>query len=232
MDPKTSSSLDPKLKEVYDRVMGTSTTPLKTQTPPLASPQPTSPPVTTITSPLNSSQIPAPSAQNQSIPGQNTQTSHYQSSQPSFSSGTPFTQSTFPTKPLGAFGSDSSNTTSPFTGSTISPQTSTHTTNKTTMDYASIAAKYATPTPPIGLDPFSSAPRPSVVKPSTTTYGVVNNSGTKLVAQDKTENSEKKGFSGMKKILLFVGLPVFLIVYTIMWLVIFGVDITQLLPLS
>jgi len=92
------------------------------------------------------------------------------------------------------------------------------------VDYAALAAKYATPTPPVSA---MSASRPTAVTPSSTTYGVVNADPAKpAVEKEKTAAGSSK-----KKILLIVGIPLLLIAYAAIWIFIFHVDIVSFLPL-
>jgi hypothetical protein len=96
---------------------------------------------------------------------------------------------------------------------------------KPTVDYAALAAKYATPTPNISNVSMNSHQTP--VTPSSTIYGVVDNKAVKSEKEKKTEN---KG-SSSKKILLLALIPIILIGYTAVWTFIFHVDILGFLPL-
>ncbi len=164
MDPKNLNTLDPKLKEVYERVMGTSI-------------------------PLNSSP----------------QTSTKQSP-PSSSSFSPPGQAAMPS-PTPSI----DNTKTP-------PPPPPHIPEKPVIDYAAISAK---PTP-------STTPTPKIFKPSgseTASFGVVNAGN----AKSKPEADTEKKNSTIKTILLLILIPLFLIAYTFVWIIIFGVDVMGLL---
>ncbi len=188
MDPKSAASLDPKLKEVYDRVMGT------------ANPQSPPPPQTTPhgTDPISHPSVSTlPKAPEHSLP---------LTSPASAPSPMPATD-----KPLG--------TAKP----PVEPMPSTL--GKPTVDYAALAAKYATPTP--NISNISSNVHQAPVTPSSTIYGVVDN---KAAKSEKEKKTETKG-SSSKKILLLAGIPILLIGYTAVWIFIFHVDILGFLPL-
>ncbi|MBI5045241.1 MAG: hypothetical protein HZC02_04905 [Candidatus Levybacteria bacterium] len=196
MDPKTPSNLDPKLKEVYDRVMGTSTSPA---TPPLAGntpPVPTQAPPTPI---QNTSPAPQPAMTSPSLPPL-----------PSHEATPPQSMGTL-------------------SNSQVPPPISSSEANKATVDYAALAAKYATPTPTI--PPESPNQRPTT--PTSFNFGVTN-TDKKEKGKDKEKDAtstEPKKSGGKRKILLIVGAPLLILVYTIIWIVIFKVDVTTLLPL-
>lgn len=221
MDPKAASSLDPKLKEVYDRVMGTSATPSK------SSPLATNP---TPASPLpQPPKMPTPATPSMPLPSQ-----PLNNATPASGGSPPATTPPLNPleKPLGEAVNHNSSP-SPLGETPLSTQTPSNSANKTAIDYAALAAKYATPVPAIGSTPeIPPAPsgKPPVVTPSTTAYGVVNNGKTDTKSTGTA--SEKKKSSGMKKILLILGIPVLLIAYTAIWVVVFKVDIMNLLPLS
>ncbi|MDQ5901271.1 MAG: hypothetical protein QG600_849, partial [Patescibacteria group bacterium] len=61
------------------------------------------------------------------------------------------------------------------------------------------------------------------LKSSPATFGVVNapQNDKKTPSPDSTE---KKG-SLMKKLLILIGIPLFVIVYTVVWIVVFGVEL-------
>jgi len=227
MDPKTSSSLDPKLKEVYDRVMGAPTNqatpqqqPIAVATPPSpASATPTPPPATKWVPP---SPLPPPPPPVASALGQPAQTV-----QPLTNNQPPANLAPTPA-PDGTLSPLNPPLSQTPTGNDPSASGTTNSANKTAIDYAALAAKYATPVPTIGTE--TTSPRPAVVTPSTTMYGVVNDGNTKKAASDKPEKTDKKRSGGMKKLLLFLGIPILLIAYTVIWVVVFGVDLTQLLP--
>lgn len=187
MDPKTASSLDPKLKEVYDRVMGTANP--QSSPPPQTTPQLSATPMTTFTKPADPTLSP-------------------QSSSPAST----------PTQKMEE---------KPF-GTNVSPQTpptSSSPFGKPTVDYAALAAKYATPTPTINN--VAGVPHQTPVTPSSTTYGVVNNKP----ARSEKEKKVESGGSSTKKILFIVGFPIFLLAYSAVWIFIFQVDIFAFLPL-
>jgi hypothetical protein len=96
---------------------------------------------------------------------------------------------------------------------------------KPTVDYAALAAKYATPTP--NISNLSSNSHQTPVTPSSTIYGVVNNQAAK---PEKEKKADSKG-SSPKKILLLAFIPLILIGYTAVWIFIFHVDILGFLPL-
>ncbi len=220
MDPKTPAHLDPKLKEVYDRVMGTPLTSASTGSPnppppPSASPLPdaTQPSAATATSQASSPFPPLPKAPltNPTPPpppspspvGMNPQSSPLSQTMPA------------PSQPLAA------------KSPSLSSQTESPTMSQT-VDYAALAAKYATPLPTINpAAPVPPAPKPTVVTPSIPTYGVVNNGGHTEAAGQK----EKKPL-GKKKLLLFLGIPVVIVAYAVIWIVIFHLDVMALLGLS
>jgi hypothetical protein len=106
-------------------------------------------------------------------------------------------------------------------------------TTKSAIDYAALAAKYASPSPAPTATPVPVAPgataataRPTVVTPSSTTYGVVN--AGKPASAAPAAAPVKTG-SPLTKVLLFVGIPIFLIAYTFVWIIVFHVDLTKLL---
>jgi len=204
MDPKTASNLDPKLKEVYDRVMGS------------ANPKASPPPQTTQQSPAS----PMPHASqlggslNQTPPLPNPNTTILTTPPQNATSPIPGPALAHETiNPLNASPLPSLNSSTP------PPPLS-----KPTVDYAALAAKYATPTPTIST--VNASVHQTPVTPSSTTYGVVDNKSSKSEkAKDKTEGSPTK------KILLIAGLPIMLIIYAAIWIFIFHVDIMGFLPL-
>jgi len=99
---------------------------------------------------------------------------------------------------------------------------------KPTVDYAAIAAKYATPLPSINSSMPQRPTGQAAVTPSSTTYGVVNGGST--TAKEETPSTEKSG-SSLKKILLIVGIPLFIVAYATVWIVVFKVDVMSFLPL-
>lgn len=213
MDPKTVSSLDPKLKEVYDRVMGTANP--QASPPPQTTPQPAVPPTQSTPVAVNGglSASPFPSTTNPVTP------------QPA-----PAKDNTLP-KPAQAtpaaptpLGAPTTATPAPAASPEPAHQSMTTPMGKPVVDYAALAAKYATPTPPVTAMPGA---RAAVVTPSSTTYGVVNNDSTA-----KSQEKEKSDRSPLKKILLLVGLPVALLAYAIVWIFIFHIDVMALLPLA
>lgn len=201
MDPKNTANLDPKLKEVYDRVMGTTNgAKPATPTPPPPPPNPAAQPNAGGLSPLPSTPPPdqpgltpppPPTTPSQMLPKTNGAALAAMPPQPS-AAGTQGSQ------PSGM---------------------------KPTVDYAALAAKYATPLPTI--DPNTPIAKAPVVTPSTTAYGVVNNDHTKAKS---TDTGEKKP-GGKKKLLLIVGIPIGILIYTIIWIIVFQVDVMALLPL-
>lgn len=217
MDTKAPSSLDPKLKEVYDRVMGSANP--KSSPPPQATPQP-SLSATPVAKPVAPGLPPLPT--NGGL------------------SASPFAQSGHAIPPApAASGPDMTKTTpvtppkpAPTTPSTPTPDTNHTATSplgKPVVDYAALAAKYATPTPPVSAL-GSIHPGSAVVTPSTTTYGVVNTT-TGTTGTAKPQEKEKKEGSSKKKLLLVVGIPIALLVYAVVWIVIFHIDVMALLPL-
>lgn len=163
MDPKTAQNLDPKLREVYERVMGTSASPRPAPASPTPS-QPMTPPQDTM-SKLSTS--PIPSSLNSQVP-------------------------------------------------------------KSAVDYTALSAKPLSSAP---VSPTVAAPTTGYVAPQAKTppptVGVVNNS---TDISKKLENTEKKGSLG-KKLLLLIGIPVFILIYTAIWIVVFGVELPFALPL-
>jgi hypothetical protein len=99
---------------------------------------------------------------------------------------------------------------------------------KSAVDYEALAAKYATPAamPLNQVSPQehsnSDPARQKLVKPSTTTYGVVNAGATASTAKDTVK--EEKG-SKTKLLLVIVGLIAFFIIYAVIWVIIFGVEL-------
>lgn len=219
MDPKTVTSLDPKLKEVYDRVMGT------------ANPASSPPPQTTPSNPPHTTSTP-PAAASGSLNGilstspfpQDIKTSMPSSPDPKVDAIKPPAVPPSPQNPLVSpptpTAAPMANTPPSMTPPTT-PAPSTTPLGRPVIDYAALAAKYATPTPPVSA---MASTHQAVVTPSSTTYGVVNNETAKPAPQEKTGSS-------MKKLLLLVGLPLLLIAYTIIWVVLFKIDIMALLPL-
>lgn len=196
MDPKTASSLDPKLKEVYDRVMGSANP--KASPPPQSTPQKTPTQdlsVHTPSSPTNSSNQASPL---HAIPTASSPSASHTASH------------------MGAYGANSQagteNKTPPLGGGTI--------------DYAALAAKYATPTPNISNLSASMSQHQAPVTPSSTIYGVVGN---KAAQSNQAKNESEKG-SSSKKILLLALIPIVLIGYTAIWIFVFRVDILGFLP--
>lgn len=233
MDQKTAAALDPKLKEVYDRVMGTSGQP-STPIPPTNTPATPNNPAPTVSAPLTPITPPSIGL-----------TPPITSPSPA-SPMTPATKPTLPPLPEHPMTPSplSSSPTPPMTPvpTPISPDTSIKPEDKTgmqsgpadstkpTVDYAAIAAKYATPLPPINTT-LNSSPKQSApaVTPSGTTYGVVNGSSTDK-QKEQTAHTEKSG-SPLKKILLIIGIPIFIVVYAAIWIIVFKVDIMSFIPL-
>jgi hypothetical protein len=214
MDPKTPANLDPKLKEVYDRVMGTANP--ASSPPPQTTPQPMAKPLAPSLTPSNSPTPPTASPF-PANPIAKEDTAHASTS-PLANMSTKSLGSNLsgsPSVPPTPAHSDASAVTSPL--------------SKPVVDYAALAAKFATPTPTINAVNAASHP----VTPSTTTYGVVDN---KPAKEDKDKNKDKTkapstGGSSMKKILLIAGIPVILIGYTAVWVFVFHLDIMSFLPL-
>lgn len=204
MDPKNTANLDPKLKEVYDRVMGT-TTGTNPATPP-PSPNPAAQPKIDDLSPLP----PTPPLNQQGV-------TPVPPMSASLDSARLAPQSPVIPKTNGA---------ALAAPPPPPPQAGTQPSGmKPTVDYAALAAKYATPLPTI--DPNTPIAKAPAVTPSTTTYGVVNNGATKAKL---AETGEKKP-GGKKKLLLIVGIPIGILIYTIVWIIVFQVDVMALLPL-
>ncbi len=185
MNPTNANSLDPKLKEVYDRVMGTSMTP-----------------------PMQRQTTPSPSGTSQALPVTST-------SQPTTAAATTDTQKISPTTPI----SPPPPPRPAAVSGTPAPQSA--------VDYAALAAKYATPPVPSFSSP-SNQPQPEPVKaasvtPSTTTYGVVN-AGADTKKEKVAPIPAEKG-SNLKKIMLILGILMFLMIYTFVWIVVFGVEL-------
>lgn len=219
MDQKTTTALDPKLKEVYDRVMGTSSQPSAPITPtPIQSGSTAQIPLTP-TSPMPASALIPTTPPSSSI-----------GLTPPMTSASPINPVTpikntlppLPEKPL----------TPPASLSGSAPLATTPEAPKPTVDYAAIAAKYATPLPTMNASATSLPPRPNsqaTVTPSTTTYGVVNG-GNSSTTKVQAAHTEKSG-SSLKKILLIIGIPLFIVAYTAVWIVVFKVDLMSVLPL-
>lgn len=227
---KTATALDPKLKEVYDRVMGTAgqpAAPIAPATPPILS-TPTGtppPPAANINKPL-APQSPASPAGRLGEVGTPTSAS-IGLTPPITSTTTPAptpapmagTLPPLPEKPP----------TPPVTplGSNPAPPPNTPA-QKTTVDYAALAAKYATPMSSVSSTTAPLSTSQTAVTPSGTTYGVVNGGN----ADKKTqENPTEKGGSSRKKILLIIGIPLFIVAYAAVWIAVFKVDLMSLLPL-
>jgi len=204
MDPKSASSLDPKLKEVYDRVMGTANP--QSAPPPQTAPQTPANPASPIK--VEQPQSPAPLATPPKAPDLTAPSP--------VTSVTPTPTPSVTDKPLGMSTPASHTETPPAS------------LGKPTVDYAALAAKYATPTPNISNISMNSHQTP--VTPSSTIYGVVDNKAAKSEKEKKTEKAENKG-SSSKKILLLALIPILLIGYTAVWTFIFHVDILGFLPL-
>lgn len=208
MNPVSSSALDPKLKEVYDRVMGTSvhpTPPTPQVTPPhtpsSAPPQPissnpsTHP--TTVIHPVQQSPVsPQVAPQGFSAPLAN-----------------PMNKTVPPPRPASVVGA---------------PQ------QQSAVDYAALAAKYATPQQPqqmtVPAQPFpipqQQSQRHAAVTPSSTTYGVVNGgSETKTENKSFSEPESEQKSGTLKKIILIAGILMFFVIYTFVWIVVFGFEL-------
>jgi hypothetical protein len=216
MDTKAPANLDPKLKEVYDRVMGSAN--------PASSPPPQTTPPQSPVKPLPQAQVspvsplsPSPFPQTPTKPlGSNAPLPN----QPAAPTPTLGTTMPTPPKPLGNL------PVTPPTPSHNEPNGVTSPLGKPVVDYAALAAKFATPTPTINS--VNGAVHPTPVTPSTTTYGVVDNKP----AKDKSKETKTDGGgSPMKKILLIGGIPLILIGYTAVWIFLFHVDIMSFLPL-
>ncbi len=202
MDPK-STTLDPKVKEVYDRVMGTSAG--------ATSPQPVPTPST---SPIV---VPAPPATPAStvVPAASPAQDH---------------PSAFP-PPKSSLDASSA--------------------PKSAVDYAALAAKYATPAPAIpeattttrvpvangGLPPLPThsdsaqqATNAAVHAPSTKPDPTVATFSATVQVPTNSSVPAAKNSSALLKIALIAGVPIFLIAYTVVWMVVFKVDIMKLLP--
>ncbi len=204
MDPK-STTLDPKLKEVYDRVMGTSTGSTPAQGAPAPVLQPAPKPMTP----------PMPAT------AQHTQTPM----------ATPVQEhpSAFP-PPKSSLDASSA--------------------PKSAVDYAALAAKYATPAPAIpeaavatppaangGLPPLPTrsdsaqqATNAAVHAPSTKPDPAVATFSATVQVPTNSSVPAVKNSSSLLKIALIAGVPIFLIAYTAVWMVVFKVDIMKLLP--
>lgn len=90
--------------------------------------------------------------------------------------------------------------------------------DKPIINYAAITAK-----------PSSDVSAPKIFKPSepqTTSFGVVNTGNEK--SKQETVDTEKKK-SKVKMILLLVLIPLFLIAYTFVWIIIFGIDVMSII---
>lgn len=196
MDPKANTNLDPKLKEVYDRVMGTPT-----------GAKPTTPPPPQASSPAGQSNVSGlpPLPPSGVVPP------------PPLTASTPI-----PTNPQAGL-SKPNGVPIPATPASTTPPPPPPA-MRPTVDYAALAAKYATPLPT--MDPNAPIPKAPAVTPSTTAYGVVNND-----SKPKTPDTGGEKPGGKKKLLLIVGIPVGLLIYTIIWIVVFHVDVMSLLPL-
>lgn len=205
MDPKNTANLDPKLKEVYDRVMGT-TTGAKPPTPP-PSPNPAAQPNMDGLSPLPPTPPPSQPGVTPVPPMSARLDSAGQAPQSPLVPKTNGAALAAPPPP-------------PPSNPAAQPSGM-----KPTVDYAALAAKYATPLPTI--DPNTPIVKAPAVTPSTTAYGVVNNGDTKA---KPAETGEKKP-GGKKKLLLIVGIPIGILIYTVIWIVVFQVDVMSLLPL-
>ena len=161
MDPKTAQNLDPKLREVYERVMGTTTTPQ-------AKPH-----------------VPEPSSVSKPV----------QMTPPQ-----PAAQTTATSQPTSAINYEALGGIKPLASSPVTPT-------------LGVSSQTVTDTP-------SNVPS---LKSSPATFGVVNapQNDKKTPSPDSTE---KKG-SLMKKLLILIGIPLFVIVYTVVWIVVFGVEL-------
>lgn len=198
MNPATSTALDPKLKEVYDRVMGTSVN--------------ASSKATEQTNPIP----PTPPANNPSSQGQSHVTAT--AAQPSPQAPQTITPGSAPIA--------SSHPQAPIPPPRPASM-STAGQTKSAVDYAALAAKYATP-PPVPMDSANNnnapaPPKQAAVTPSTTTYGVVNN-GTNDIKKPLKLDAEDKG-SMTKKIMLIAGILMFFVIYTFVWVVVFGFEL-------
>lgn len=160
MDPKTAQNLDPKLREVYERVMGTSSTP-----------------------PANSS---APAAQSAQVEKPQTPVP------PSNSTLPPLKQKS--AVDYNALNSQAINTSAPVTPKVSAPTTTAYT---------------------------------ATTQSTSPTFGVVNPSES---GKSSPASNEKKG-SILKKLLLLVGIPLFILIYTLIWVIVFGVELPFALPI-
>ncbi len=216
MDPKAPSNLDPKLKEVYDRVMGT---PTSTPTPPAITPNPSQPAAPTNSSLPNATLAsPTPLSTSPTLPPP---VSPVPDKTFSPLGTTAITHEAPPATVLNPGGPASTST-------SLGGSISTSAANKATIDYAALAAKYATPTPPIAPENPNQKP---VSHPASLNFGVANGDKKeekKDKEKDKTTEPKK---SGKRKILLIIGIPLLIFIYTIVWIIVFKVDITALLPL-
>lgn len=204
MDTKAPSSLDPKLKEVYDRVMGTANP--KASPPAQTTPQPAMTPATP--PPANGGLSASP------FPGQ-VKTPAPEVSAPKFDAPKVTQSVPTPQPPAG--------------GMPAAPQpAATSPMGKPVVDYAALAAKYATPTPPVNA--MASTHVPAVPAAATPTFGVVNSAADQTKTDNKEEKAEKSEGGSKKKLLLIIGLPIMLVVYTVAWILIFHIDMTAFLP--
>lgn len=235
MDPK-STTLDPKLKEVYDRVMGTSA----------GVPQPnTSPPPQPI-APSTSSQIPSGPSHPQSAP---------------VVIPPPTNDAQSPTQPPSSTHQSSMGQTSPSAFPPPKSSLDASAPAKSAVDYAALAAKYATPPPP--LNESQSAATGTLYTPPATGGGLIPPAPTTPTHADSAQQATNaathantagksgsgvatfnatvqvptnssvpvaKNSSALLKIALIVGVPVFLVAYSIVWMVVFKVDIMKFLP--
>lgn len=200
MNPASSSSLDPKLKEVYDRVMGTS---VGSST---SKPQTTSPAPLQTQNNVNKVMSPPPNG----IAGSRPVELPAQPSTATHSQPTPSAQSVNrtvpPPRPASLAGA---------------PQP------KSAVDYAALAAKYATPlTPPTQETPPPPPPaqKHAAVTPSSTMYGVVNGGSDSKTETKVDPEPEQKG-GALKKIMLIAGILMFFVIYTFVWVVVFGFEL-------
>lgn len=175
MDPKNVSALDPKLREVYERVMGTTTKPAAS---PLGAPSPVTPPMPSPLTPPKVSLPPLPAAQTSQSLGESKSAIDYSS-----------------------FGPKSPPYQSPVTPSPMQSQ------------------------PPVMQTPASIGVNSSPQVATSTTFGVVN----APEGKKKAETTEKKG-SLMKTLLLFVGIPLFILIYAFIWIVVFGLEMPFAIP--
>lgn len=225
MDPK-STTLDPKLKEVYDRVMGTT---------PGGSAQPTAPAAAAPAAPQMPNSAPRLTPPLTTTAVHDTPATNANAAEPAAPAASPFPP---PKSSLDA----------------SAPA-------KSAVDYAALAAKYATPPPPLSESqsaavgaPFTPPPTgggfvpPAPATPThsdsaqqATNAATHTNTAAKSDPNVATFNATvqvptnssvpaTKNSSTLLKIALIVGVPVFLIAYSVVWMVVFKVDIMSFIP--